>query len=70
MNISTFPIPLGKLTVPLEVRILHMNARRLLGLGLTTRLPETALQQNVHLPTDCKAVVGQDVKADHSIHLG
>lgn len=70
MNTSTFPLPLGKATLPLEVRILHKNARRSLGLGLTTRLPETALQQSVHLPTDCKAVVSQDIKADHSIHLG
>lgn len=46
-----------------------MNGRRSFGLGLTTRLPETALQQSVHLSTNCKAVVGQGVKADHSIHL-
>lgn len=67
MNISA--VPVGKLTLLLEVRTLHMNGRRSFGLGLTTRLPETALQQSVHLSTNCKAVLGQDVKADHSIHL-
>lgn len=45
-----------------------MNARRLLGLGFITTLPETA-PQSEHLLTDCAAVVGQDATADHSIHL-